>query len=725
MSAELEQAIDSALRLAETGRVDAAVAELRTIAARFPGSSEPWRLIGVLALQHGDAQGAHTALEQALRNEPASAAVLCNLGALARSQGDDVAAEQRYRQTLEQDPACVPAHNNLGGLLFDHGRLGEAAQHYRAALDSSAGYAPARSNLAACLLALDRGRDALAEAEQAIRDAPQYAPAWFARARVQHALGMYEDASHAFAHTLALGLRTPDVLYGMAQTLDDLERWPDALASCEEALRLDSSHTPAASLAQYLRRRLCRHTGIDRTRQRLFDLLDAGAEGIAPFAFLSEEATPEQQRRAAELAASETLSRVRDRSPSSAADKAAYGGKPTPYEPLLTPAAGSPPSGIAPQVAHDNIRVGFVSSGFGQHPTALLIVDLIERLRDSTIETIGYATTPDDGGAMRKRLGNAFVALHDLSGLSHDVMAIRIRADRPEVLIDLRGWGGGSVADVFAQRPAPIQVNWLAYPGTSGAPWIDYLLADAFVVPDSERTHYSEALIRLPHCFQPSDTTRAIAAVPTRATLGLPERGVVFACFNNSYKYSPESLSRFWRVLHGVPDSVLWLLDGKHAEIRENLQAMACSADIDPSRLIFLPKQPHATYLACYAHADLFLDTTPYNAHTTASDALWAGCPVLTLPGRTFASRVAGSLNRTLGLDSMNAANEKSFVETAVALGRDATARIAMRQQLAEARTARPLFDMDRFARDFTRAMAAMVDRHRHGETPADVDLTS
>src|SRR5690606_6430684 len=267
--------------------------------------------------------------------------------------------------------------------------------------------------------------------------------------------------------------------------------------------------------------------------------------------------------------------------------------------------------------------------------------------RGSSIEAIGYATTPDDGGELRSRLGKGFAALHDVSSMGPTAMAARLRADDLDIAIDLRGWGGGSVADMFAQRPAPIQANWLAYPGTSGAPWIDYLLADGFVVPDTDRSGYSEALVRLPHCFQPSDSTRRVAEPFARAVLQLPEDATVFACFNNAYKYSPESLGRFWSILDGVPGSVLWLLDGKHDEIRDNLRAAAKAAGIDPSRLVFLPRQSHESYLACYAHADLFLDTTPYNAHTTASDALWAGCPVLTLPGRTFASRVAGPPNHT------------------------------------------------------------------------------
>jgi predicted O-linked N-acetylglucosamine transferase (SPINDLY family) len=677
-------ALAQAMQLLGTGQAGPARAALTALTQHYPDDAEPWRLLGVLALQRGAVEEAATLLEQARQRAPESSTILSNLGALARQHGDEAEAERLYRQALVHDPRCVPALNNLAGLLFAQLRCIEAERHFRTALEIEPGHVPARGNLAACLLALDRGPEALSEAERAARDGAGYPPAWLALAQTRQALGQHAAAADAFERVRALGMHTPDALYGHAQSLDELGEWPRALDLCERALAMAPDHAAAASLAQYLRRHLGRHADLDAGRQRLLALSDAGAHGIAPFAFLSEEATPAQQRRVAELAAADTLSRLRSR-------------------------AVAPGTHMGGSTRRDRLRVGFVSSGFGQHPTALLIVALIEQLRDGPIEAIGYATTPDDGGALRQRLRQAFAQLHDLSGMSYTRMAERIRVDAPDVLIDLRGWGGGGVADLFAQRPAPVQVNWLAYPGTSGAPWIDYLIADPFVIPDAESPHYSERIVRLPRCFQPSDNTRVVETPPPRSQLGLPEHGTVFTCFNNAYKYSPASLARFWRVLAAVPGSVLWMLAGKHPETTDNLRRMAASAGIDPSRLVFLAKQPHPVYLACYRQADLFLDTTPYNAHTTASDALWAGCPVLTLPGRTFASRVAGSLNHHLGLAEMNAADDDAFVARAIVLGNDVDARNALRQRLALAREDSGVFDMSGFARDFARALQSIA----------------
>ena len=257
-------------------------------------------------------------------------------------------------------------------------------------------------------------------------------------------------------------------------------------------------------------------------------------------------------------------------------------------------------------------------------------------------------------------------------------------------------------------RPARVQVNWLAFPGTSGAPWIDYVLADAFVLPPALAPHFSETVLRMPRCFQPSDTSRRVESPPPRETLGLPVQGTVFCCFNNSYKLNPRSMQRIFSVLRDTPQSVLWLLSGP-GQADARLRQAAQTAGIAPARLVFMPKQPHALYLANLRHADLFLDTHPYNAHTTTSDALWAGCPVLTVPGETFPSRVAGSLNHHLGMEGMNAADDTQFVAIATRLGNSAADLAAAKARLQECKSGSGVFDMQAFAADFLHAAQRMA----------------
>ena len=418
-------------------------------------------------------------------------------------------------------------------------------------------------------------------------------------------------------------------------------------------------------------RRLCDWRNIERLSAQVRQAVAQGQAAVEPFAFLSEDGS-----------AAEQLACARQRA-------AAIRASVTPLPATTVRRQG-------------RLRVGFLSNGFGAHPTGLLIVALLEQLAAAgRLDLHLFALTGDDGSAIRARLQAAATQVHEVGAQSHQQIAARIRDTAIDVLFDLRGWGGGGTPQVLAMRPAPVQVNWLAYPGTSGADWIDHVLADAFVLPAPLAAGFSEQVRHLPRAFQPSDNTRVLAAPPSREACGLPAQGAVLCCFNNSYKLNPRSMQRLFAVLHGVPGSVLWLLSGPgNADAR--LRSAARQAQLDPARLVFMHKLPHPDYLARYQHADLFLDTHPYNAHTTASDALWAGCPVLTCPGATFASRVAGSLNHHLGLAHMNVADDRAFVATAIALGNDAPALQALRAELALRRHDSGLFDMAGFARDFS-----------------------
>ena len=418
-------------------------------------------------------------------------------------------------------------------------------------------------------------------------------------------------------------------------------------------------------------RRLCDWRNIERLSAQVRQAVAQGQAAVEPFAFLSEDGSAAEQLACARQRAAVISASVR---------------------PL-------PATTVRRQ---GRLRVGFLSNGFGAHPTGLLIVALLEQLAAAgRLDLHLFALTASDGSPLRARLQAAATQVHEVGALPHPQVAARIRDTAIDVLFDLRGWGGGGTPQVLAMRPAPVQVNWLAYPGTSGADWIDHVLADAFVLPASLVAGFSEQVRYLPRAFQPSDTTRVLAAPPSREDCGLPAQGVVLCCFNNSYKLNPRSVQRLFAVLHGVPGSVLWLLSGPgNADAR--LRSAARQAQLDPARLVFMHKLPHPDYLARYQHADLFLDTHPYNAHTTASDALWAGCPVLTCPGTTFASRVAGSLNHHLGLARLNVADDRAFVATAIALGNDAQALQALRAELAQRRHDSGLFDMAGFARDFS-----------------------
>ena len=514
----------------------------------------------------------------------------------------------------------------------------------------------------------------IAAGEQAARRALQLRPdhpeALARLGRVAWMAGAHADAAALLGRAATLAPEHPGIALWLGHALEDADDAEGASAAYRRAHGLlpDEPYIAAQRLAW--QRRLCDWRDVDALSAQVRGALAAGQGMVEPFAFLSEDASAAEQ-----LACAQARARV-----------------------IAASVRALPAATLR---RHGPLRIGFLSNGFGAHPTGLLTVALFEQLRsDPALQLHLFALTADDGSSIRQRLQRA-ARLHDVAGLRHADTAARIRNQGIDILFDLRGWGGGGTPEVLAMRPAPLQLNWLAYPGTSGAPWLDAVVADAFALPPALEAHYSERVLRLPRAFQPSDNTRVLQPAPTRAACGLPAQGVVFCCFNNSYKLNPRSMHRAFAVLQAVPGSVLWLLSGP-GQADARLREAARAAAIDPARLVFMAKQPHPQYLARYALADLFLDTHPYNAHTTASDALWAGCPVLTCPGDTFAARVAGSLNHHLGLAQMNVADDAAFIATASALGNDPGALAALRARLARARHDAGVFDMAGFARDLS-----------------------
>ncbi|PPU04749.1 tetratricopeptide repeat protein [Xanthomonas arboricola] len=498
--------------------------------------------------------------------------------------------------------------------------------------------------------------------------------------RVRWTQQRHADAAALLQQASDLVPQHPGIALWLGHALEDAGQAEAAAAAYTRAHQLLPDEPYIAAQLLNWQRRLCDWRELDALAAQVRSAVAQGAAAVEPFAFLSEDAS-----------AAEQLACARTRAQAIAAS----------LRPLPAAMVRS----------HGALQLGFVSNGFGAHPTGLLTVALFEALqrRQPDLQLHLFATSHDDGSEIRARLAQA-TQLHDVTALGHLATAQHIRDQGIDLLFDLRGWGGGGRPEVFALRPAPVQLNWLAYPGTSGAPWMDYALGDAVALPPSLQPFYSEQVLRLPRAFQPSDTSRTLAEPPSRAQCGLPENGAVLCCFNNSYKFNPRSMARMLAVVRAVPDSVLWLLSGP-GQADARLRAAAQAQGVDAQRLVFMPKLPHPQYLARYRHADLFLDTHPYNAHTTASDALWAGCPVLTTPGETFAARVAGSLNQHLGLHEMNVADDAAFVSKAIELASNAEALRVVRAQLAEQRLRSGLFDMDGFADDLAALLRGVAQR--------------
>jgi len=348
---------------------------------------------------------------------------------------------------------------------------------------------------------------------------------------------------------------------------------------------------------------------------------------------------------------------------------------------------------------HRRLRVAYLSSDFCLHPVALLTAELFELHERAEFEIYGYCWTREDGSALRKRISGAMDHFERIDALSDEAAARRIRADEIDILVDLHGQTLGARANLLAYRPAPIQITYLGLPATTGLPCIDYVVADRFLIPETAADDYSERPLYMPDVYQVSDRKRPVAAVPSRSDCGLPQDKFVFCSFNNNFKVTPEVFAVWMNILRRVPDSVLWLLaDNPWAQA--NLRKQADLHGVDGGRLLFAERVAPELYLARYGVADLFLDTYPFNAGTTANDALWMELPVLTYAGRTFASRMAGALLTCAGLEELITYNLCDYENKAVALASAPAELERLRQCLSEVKDSSALFDTPRFVRN-------------------------
>jgi predicted O-linked N-acetylglucosamine transferase (SPINDLY family) len=476
---------------------------------------------------------------------------------------------------------------------------------------------------------------------------------------------MFDAAREAFERALAMDPDASDAQINLAASLTAEARYAEALP----LLARNSDDPQARATLLYVKQHTCDWDGLDAAIAQLRAMLARDdAPVISPHSLLALPFTPGELLTAARHWVAK---RIR------------------------TPAAI-----IAPAIERvgGRFRIGYVGSDFRAHALASLLSGVIEAHDRSQFEVFGYSFGPDDRSEARARFEGAFDRFVDVRTESLEATARRIRDDRIAVLFDTAGYVLNARSEIFAARPAPIQINAIGFPGTLGAPWYDYILGDRHVSPPGAEAYFTERILRLPHCYLPGDSRRTIAAAPSRAQCGLPEKGFIFCCFNASYKILPEIFSVWMRLLRKVPESVLWLLD-THSAATANLRREASRRGVDADRLVFAPRVPLPQHLARHAVADVFLDTFPCNAHTTANDALFAGLPLITCEGHTFASRVSASQLHALELSELVTESLETYASLALALAEDRSRLGAYRLRLAAAREASPLFDSVGYAR--------------------------
>lgn len=685
MSDRFQTALDAHQR----GDLAAAERAYAELLAEDPDHFDALRLLGVLKLQQGDLEAAAERLKRATELRPDAVEGWVNLATLEQSRGDLAAAIAALEKALAADPTSTAAHNNLGNAYLHMGRHPEAQAAYREALAQEPDDLGLKLNLVGALHAAGE----LAEAEQLCREilAAQlgFAPARAKLAAILADAGDLDGAEAAYQEALQAAPDQPEWLYGLGLVRQARTDWAGATEVLQRAAALRPGWGVAASEAHFHARRCCDWARLAADREAYARAIDQRLPEHSPFISLFESDQREHHRAAARLHAAQLLTRMR----------AISGEVSFPHM----------------RQARAKLTVGYLSSGLGAHATAALTVGVFEAHDHNAVRSIAYDLGTQDGSELAARVARSFDAVHDVRSMSSVEIAQRIYRDEVDVLVDLNGYTDGGRSEVLALRPAPVQVSWLAYPGTMGG-LADYLVVDPRIAPEVEHGDYDEALIVMDGCYQPVDRQRAIAPTPARADLGLPEDAVVLACFNNSYKISPEVYADWMEVLRAVPEAVLWTLDlSPDLSMSANLRREAGARGVDAARIITCPKLPHAEYLARYRVADLVLDTFPYTAHTTASDALFAGCPLLTREGSSFPSRVAASILAALGLDELITGSRDDYRRRAIELASDPAALTALRERVVASADA-PFWDAARYARQWEMALVAVHQRWLAGE---------
>ncbi len=690
--AGVEAKLREAMSLHQQGRPVEAEAAYALVLEQQPQNFYALHYLGLLVLHGGQVERGVALLQRAVAVDPKVAPTHLQLGFGLEQLKRLAEAIASYDRAIALQPNVPEAYYNRGNALMDFDRLADAVASYDKAIGLKRDYAEAHNNRGLALVKLRRFDEAIVSYDQVIALAPGFADAHYNRANAFDSLGRFDEALAGFEQAIALEPGSAEAYNNRGNILLRLNRYDEALASYDKAIALNPDLEEVAGARFLAKMRFCDWRDFAADGANLVASVRGGKISTPPFAFLAVASAPEDQFRCA-----------RDWSSARYPAPVVWQGE---------------------RHDHARIRLAYLSADYRAHPVAYLVAELFEKHDRARFEVVGVSFSGDDGSAIRTRIAAAFDEFHDVAGKTDREIADLLRDRQIDIAIDLMGYTQGMRPGVFAARPAAIQVNYLGYPGTMGTSFIDYIVADKIVAPMEQRPFYAEKIVHLPHCYQANDTKRAIAATtPTRREAGLPERGFVFCCFNSTYKITPDIFDIWMRLLKQVDDSVLWLLED-NAIAAANLRREAVARGVAAERLVFAPRMALPDHLARHRLADLFLDTLPYNAHTTASDALWAGLPIVTCVGPTFPGRVAASLLNAMGLPELIATTRVDYERLAGELATDPEKLAGIRKTLAANRATAPLFDTALYARHIEAAYTAMDGRYKAGLAPDHLVVT-
>lgn len=684
-----------AVGLMRAGRVPEMAGACRIATLLAPDDQGAWFALGMaLSTAPHAAARTVTALRRAALPGCDNSTLLMKLGEMARVAGQSALSVAAYRCVVALLPQNIHMLYNLATVLKEAGRCDEAVAVFRQATRIDPDFGHAYYGMGDAALRADR----IEEAGAALRRSVMLDPARFETlgglARLHECLEQSEKALTWFRRATVVHPGDAVAHFNVGIVLERMNRLEEAVEAYDQAIL----HDPALAGAHekfILKLNLALWRDYDRDAARVRRLVAERGGKVLPIPFTYLPTTPAEQSLCSSRVSAETIPadaerwRRRFRRPT-----------PEPDKPVLT--------------------VGYMSGDFRDHAVAYLVTELLEVHDRRRFRILGYSTGPDSDQPIRRRIDAALDGMSCIRDLSVGDAAERIHGDGVDILVDLSGHTRHARTDVLALRPAPIQVNYLGYPGTLGADFMDYIIVDPFCVPPDQQPFYAERLVHLPDAYQVNDRHKTAAPARTRIDYGLPAKGMVFCCFNNTAKITPGVFDIWMRLLRQVPDSVLWLLIYT-PDVMDRLGREAAARGVDPRRLVAAPMVPQAAHLARYTVADLFLDTFPYTAHTTGSDALWMGCPLVTRVGETFPSRVAGSLLHAFGMPGLVTETPEAYEALALDLARDRDRLAALKAAITANRTRAPLYDTPRFARHLEQAFEAMWALHRDGHPPRPI----
>jgi protein O-GlcNAc transferase len=651
-------------------------------------------MLGILNAQQRKFQDAERLLRDALSINPADAGVQFNYGnVLLQLQRFDEAFTT-FGDALALNPNLAEAHLNRGGILMSEKRFEEAITCFDAAVRANPNYGEAHCNRGNALQELRRFDDALASYGAAIAINPQNAEFHASRANALHRLHRHEEALDSLSSALALQPEKADFHYNRGNLLFAAKRFAEASIAYDDAFCLDPQADYVEGDRFFAKMVTCNWTNFAAENARLVAGVADSRLVSRPFAFLTAESSQALQTRCSNTFADREF-------------------------PAL------PPLWTGERYNHDRIRVAYLSADFRNHPVSHMLVGMFECHNRRRFETMAVSFGTNDETPVRRRIESAFDRFFDVRQNGDAEIARLLREEEVDIAVDLMGPTQNARPGILSYRPAPIQMTYLGYAGSSGAPYIDYILADRIVIPEIEQQLFREKVIYLPETFMASDSRRAIStAAPSRADEGLPDTGFVFCAFANSYKTSPFIFDVWMQLLNEVEGSVLWL-SSNHLSGQDNLRREAQSRGIAPDRLVFARRVVlNEDHLARHRLADLFLDTLPLGAHSTVCDALWTGTPVLTCAGNTFGGRVAASLLSALGLQELVTGSVSEYKTSALRLARDPQLLEAVRTKIASHRSVFPLFNTQRFTSHIEAGYIAAWELYQRGGQPTQLSVS-